>query len=473
MLIHDLNRQGRLPLSISAAKDPSERLKDSEDPQHIRIEREQEELAEHIQTFLLLTIFATWGKNQDILREILSFQGVLASMIRDHGLSEDHQTIFNMTAETDEINWHRWVRQERDRRTKLVAFTFFSLHSIMYNGAPLMLNADLKLNLPCPSPLWKASSADEWRLAYEVCSKSASVSGMPFQTSFALLFNRPPSLPNNLSLSTPLGNHVLLHAIFQHIYFARQLCIYPPPRKRQSQSLRSEDLAILEDVLRAWKLLWKRTPESSTNPRNPAGPIAFTSAALLGQAYIRLNLDLGPFRALSSQNPGLIAQSLASAPPVERTPRLVMALLHAAHALSIPVRLGVDFVARSHSFYWSVHHSLVSLEYAFLLSRWLLAIPGTGGPAGMSEHEQLLFLWLKRMIDETDVVKSSPSQGDRPGHVEGGRWATLELVNDVAGMKQMASGIVRIWMRTFKGNTCWGIVDLVGQSLEAYAELLE
>lgn len=494
ILIYDLNGRKRFPFSLSAAHNLSERLKDHEaqdqDPRRLSIERqrEREELAEHIQTFLLLTIFATWGKNQDILQALLSLQGVLASMIRDHGLSEDDQTSFTMTTDSDEVNWHRWVRQERDRRTKLAAFTMFNLHSIMYNQAPLIVSADLRLNLPCPSALWKAASAEEWRLAYEWCSRSATATGTPFQTSFALLFTRPPSLPTNFFASTPMGNHVLLHGIFQHIYFARQLCISPPPRQRprqnQSQNqnpnsgLRSEDLAMLEDVLHAWKLRWEQTPESSTNPRNPAGPIAFTSAALLGQAYVHLYLDLGPCRALMSQDPVQIAQSLASAPPVERFPGLVMALLHAAHALSVPVRLGIDFVARSHSFHWSVQHSLVSLEYAFLLSRWLLALPGPGGGGSpkMSEREQLLFLWVKRMVDETQVARCAVARSgglSLVGTVQGGCATTGESGEHAARMKQLGSSIVRIWVRTFKGNAGWGIVDLVGQSLEAYAELLE
>ncbi|OQV02172.1 Fungal specific transcription factor domain-containing protein [Cladophialophora immunda] len=473
LLIHSLNRQGGFSLAISATQRGSREWNNIESAQPGRCEPKQADLLENIQALFLLTIFATWGKDRAILQEMLSFQEILASMIREDGLSEDDETTFNLTTQSDDINWRQWVKQECSRRTKLAAFTFFNLHSIMYNRAPLILNADLRLNLPCSSALWKATSADEWRITYEMCCRSGTATGMPFQTSFALLFERPPSLPNNLPLSTPMGNHVLLHGIFQHIFFARQLCTSSPSRRSPSQSLRAEDLAIIEDALRAWKLRWKQTPESSTNPRNPAGPIAFTSTALLGQAYVRSYLDLGPSRALISQDPALIAQSLIQAPPVERTSGLVMALLHAAHALSMPVRLGIDFVARSHSFYWSVQHSLVSLEYAFLLSRWLLALPGSGSPTSMSAREQLLFLWIKRMVDETKVTRYLCSPGNGQAQEQGGRWATLHLVEDEARMRQLGGAIVRIWARTFKGNTCWGVVDIVSQSLESYAALLE
>lgn len=410
---------------------------------------------ETIQTLLLLTIFATWGNDSEILQDLLSLQGVLASMIRSHGICES-DTPLSIESDINYDSWLRWVRQECDRRTKLVAYTFHNLHSLMYNTAPLILNSDLKLNLPCPTALWKAGNVIEWQLARESSPRST----ISFQNSFTLLFSRPTTLPGGSSSSTPLGNHILMHAILQQIYFSRQLYVYPP----LNQLLRTEDLAVLEDVLRSWKLRWQETPESSTNPRNPAGPIAFTSSALLGQAYVRLYLDLGPCRALTSVQPLQIAEALHSAPPIVRAPGLVMALLHAAHALSIPVRSGIDFVARTHSLYWSIQHSLSSLEYAFLLSRWLLTLPDVG-PAGMSEHERLLFSWIKRIVEEAEPTPEQPTSE--------GECATLELVKDAARMKQLACAIIRVWVRTFKGNACWGLVDLVGSSLEVYANLIE
>ena len=96
-----------------------------------------------------------------------------------------------------------------------------------------------------------------------------------------------------------------------------------------------------QNALNAWKAGWKRTPGSSIDPQNPAGPIAFTSTALLGLAYIRLHLDLGPCRRLVTQDPLQIARALQESPPIVRSPKLIMALLHSAHALSIPVAFAV------------------------------------------------------------------------------------------------------------------------------------
>lgn len=94
-------------------------------------------------------------------------------------------------------------------------------------------------------------------------------------------------------------------------------------------------------------------------------------------AYIRLSLDLGSHRHLESRDPSLIAQSLIELPDIERNDNLLSALLYSTHALSIPVRLGIDRVARSQAFFWSVQHALSSFECAVFLSKWLCSLPSS------------------------------------------------------------------------------------------------
>jgi len=402
---------------------------------------------EVVRTFLLLTVFASWERHPELLREILSLQSTLARLVREHGLAEPPPP-------PEPISWEEWVRREGNRRTKLIVYCFFNLHSIMYNIPPLILNGELKLNMPCSHDLWKATNAAQWRRVL----RTRQGSEVPFQDALARLFLKSStSLPS--APISPLGNYILIHAIIQQIFFARQLCLSAP--NMHGTSLRQEDLNVLDNSLSAWKALWKRTPESSIDPQNPAGPIAFTSTALLGLAYIRLHVDLGPCRHLITQNPVQIAGALTESPPIVRSPRLIMALLHSAHALSIPVRLGIDFVARTHSFFWSIQHSLCSLECAFLLSRWLLAIPATQGEQRLSEHERKLLLWIKSMMDETEMAVDPPGAPD------------MEFMANPYKVRQLSVAIVRVWARTFKGNTSWAIVDLVGSSLDTYADLLE
>jgi hypothetical protein len=58
-------------------------------------------------------------------------------------------------------------------------------------------------------------------------------------------------------------------------------------------------------------------------------------------------------------------------PDIQRGPHLLPALLHATHALSIPVNLGIEYVSRSQAFVWSIQHALCGLEFAVLVNKWL------------------------------------------------------------------------------------------------------
>lgn len=104
-------------------------------------------------------------------------------------------------------------------------------------------------------------------------------------------------------------------------------------------------------TLRSWTLVWKQAPESSLDPSNENGPISFTSSALPDLAYIRACMNLGPHRALETRNASLIAARIAKAPSPSRGRFLIPALIYSTHALSIPVRLGIDSVARSQAFF--------------------------------------------------------------------------------------------------------------------------
>lgn len=133
--------------------------------------------------------------------------------------------------------------------------------------------------------------------------------------------------------------------------------------------------------------MWQQAPESSLDPHNANGPIPFTSSALLGLAYVRLSLNLGPYRRLETRDPLTIASALCRSPKPERSYRLIPALIYAAHALSIPVRLGIDHIARSQALFWSVRHSLASIECAVLLSKWLFTLAEAGPDQALSgEH---------------------------------------------------------------------------------------
>jgi hypothetical protein len=411
-----------------------------------------------IQALLLLTAFATWEKNRELLREALAFQSILARLVREAGLTSP-----DLHLSAEDLAWEDWIKLEGDKRTKLIVFCFFNLHSITWNVPPLIMNAEVKLNLPEPADEWKATNAAQWKKLHQ----ANATPPMPFQTTFNKLFSGAPASPNNPV--SPLGNYVLIHAMIQQIFFARQLSRSWPGII--GTSLRPEDLSAFERGLAAWKAGWRRAPESSLDPQNPNGPVAFTSTALLGLAYIRLHVDMGPLRHLETRDPMQVALALRDSPAIRRSPRLTMALLHSAHALSIPVRLGIDFVAKTQTFFWSIQHSLCSLECAFLLSKWLAAVSSASSNTDppLSEHEQKLLVWVRSMLDETEMAVAI--DGNANGHAN--MNDSREIVDDSVKVRRLSVAVVRVWAKTFKGNTSWAIVDLIGSALELYADMLE
>jgi len=419
---------------------------------------DSKEQMDSIQALLLLSAFATWERHTELLREALAFQSILARLVREAGLVSPE-----VTQPPEELTWEEWIRSEGEKRTKLIVYCFFNLHSITWNIPPLILNSEIKLNLPDPANQWKATTAEQWKKLH-LANPSPSI---PFQVAFSRLFTKQSQAPP--TPISPLGNYVMIHALIQQIFFARQLSLAWPGVA--GSSLRIEDISVLDRGLSAWKSGWRRTPESSLDPQNPNGPVAFTSTALLGLAYIRLHVDMGPLRHLETRDATQIAASLLNTPDIRRDPRLTPALLHSAHALSIPVRLGIDFVARTQTFFWSIQHSLCSLECAFLLSKWLVILSRLEreGGAPVTEHERKLLLWVRSLLDETEMT--IPLDGDANDQTV--LHESRELLQDTRRMKALSVAVVRVWSKTFKGNTSWAIVDMIGSALEMYADMLE
>ncbi|KAL2410889.1 hypothetical protein ABEF91_000675 [Exophiala dermatitidis] len=400
--------------------------------------RPTEDLMQTAQALLLLMAMATWAKHREILREALAIQSVLATLVRDDG--------FRTTPLAKDISWTDWIRHETIKRTKFIVFAFFNLHTIVYNIPSLILASELHMTLPCSAAEFKAPTAARWK---EIRARVPPE--VDFQLALRRLFSKTGNHGNTYNSS--LGNYVLVHALLQHIFFVRQISRY---RLDHDGDLRLDDVAAIEQALRSWQLAWKRNPESSLDPMNPNGPVAFNSTALLRLAYIRLNVDLGPGRALDTRDPVQIANAFRESPSVKRTPKLVRAVLHSAHALSIPVKIGIHLVAQTQTFMWSIQHSLCTLECAFLLSKWLeaLSLPESG-PTVTSDERRIATL-VKTMLDETEFAMPVDVPIDSP-----------------AAMKYLSAGVLRVWAQVFRGAQTWAIVDVIGKSLNIYADMLE
>lgn len=295
----------------------------------------------------------TWGVRA-LLREALSLRSRIAMLIRDEGLGCSPTS-------SEDLSWDDWILAEGEKRTKLIVYCFFNLQCIAYDMPPLILSNEIQLNLPHSAKEWKAENAWKWR---ELRRISPPVD-LSFHDTLAKLFTKSDTLDPPTS---SLGNYALVTALVQQIFFIRQTSTLSTPGT-QHNSLRPEDIDYLGQALRSWQVSWERSPESSLDPLSPDGPVAFNSTSLFRLAYIRLHSDLGPCRRLDTRDPIRIAAAFRDFPPLVRSPRLGRAVLQSAHALSIPIKIGIAFVARTQTFSWSIQHSLCNLECAFLLSK--------------------------------------------------------------------------------------------------------
>ncbi|KAJ8132791.1 hypothetical protein O1611_g833 [Lasiodiplodia mahajangana] len=365
----------------------------------------------HMPFIIILMGYATWEPKESQVREALILQGLLVQALRVIGLEEDAQSLQDPNEMSLHSTWSLWLSQESARRAKLIAFTFLHTHSVAYNIYPVLRSNELRLRLPCSTKEWKAASAVQWIAARREIAKEQ----LDFQQAMALLLRNSDGTAPLDPLPTPLGNYVLLHGLLQRIHIVRDLSL---PIMDQTASLPSEEVCKLERALRSWTTGWQQAPESTLDPKNENGPIPFTSSSLLGLAYVRIYLNLGPYRLLETRDPARVASALSKSPPVKRSEGVISALLYAAHALSIPVRLGIDRVARSQAFFWSVRHSLSALECAILLSKWLHEVSfSSAASAPLSDSEDRILHWVRCIVEEAYAAvdfhgEPSEFQGD-------------------------------------------------------------
>ena len=401
--------------------------------------QDDQNLLETVHSLLLLTSVSMWFEHNPPFQEALYIRSFMETLVRQGGL--------NYLPESDG-SWESWIRRERVKRTKLIVFCFFNIQTIVFDLPPMILTEEIQLDLPCTEVEWQASNAALWQE-----ERHQRKNEPKFQDALWSLFCRHPGGNEErgaLESFTSLGGYVLIHAIIQNIWFMQKTCRMPGSR---TQSLSATEIVAFEQALERWCQCWERNQESSIDPMSPHGPLSFTSAALLRSAYIRLNVDFSSARQLQTWNPRQIAQSLRDNVCVQRSERLTRAALHCAHALSTPIKLGINFVAHTQVVLWSNQHALCSLECAVLLAKWLEVATAPGMyPGGLTEQEAKLLDFVIEMALETK-------------HEASREWL---LENNA----RLSATVTRLWARLFTADYIWEMVSLVGQSMKSDADIL-
>ena len=408
-------------------------------------EQDSQVCLQRAQTLIILMAVSAWGE-QPLVQDSLAMGSQLAVLVREIGISQpDDTTDMNLT-------WTSWVTHQQRRRTLLVAYILFNLHSIAYNVPPLIPSQEVALCLPSCEAEWKVRSQAGWeryRQGYSYREHAFTV------TLDRLLRGRGVS--DNGPISA-FSNYVLIHGLVQKINLEHQTATCLP---QDGSSMRQQLLKLMETALRSWQSSWEATYESTLDPCSPKGPLGFNATALLRLAYIRLNANLWPCCDLTSSNPARIQQIFTSTDTVclSRSPSLDRAVLQCVHALSIPVRVGIPYLARTQTMHWSIQHSICSLECAFLLTRWIQEIAkavSVGGMTALRGDEQKLLAMITSLIQETHLQE------------------TLDYREDISTrINRLAASTTRLWAEISSVTHVFNIVHRIGASLSTVADILE
>ncbi|KAI5201915.1 hypothetical protein AUEXF2481DRAFT_48715 [Aureobasidium subglaciale EXF-2481] len=411
---------------------------------------------EIIRALLTLMGYATWDPEPAMVRQSFALRETLTQFLRSEGLQDMTSSASQIIPTHDTVasqnhEWRSWIVEESSRRTKLVSFSFLHTHSIAYDVYPPIRSNEVGLRLPCSTVEWSAPNSTSWIVARKAVAKPQ----LYFKEALSFLLDHKHEPARLDPIPTPLGNYVLLHGMIQRIHIVRDLSL---PVMSDMAALPSEEVEKLERGLRCWTSGWQQAPESSLDPNNENGPIPFTSSSLLALAYARIYLNLGPYRQLQTRDPQRIARALAKCPEIERSEGVIAALLYSTHMLGIPVRLGVDRVAKSQAFFWSVRHSLASLDCAILLSKWLSNLSRTAPLQPLNDSEERILYWVKCIVEEAYAVVDFDN--DPPG------------VLDLRSPLHLASAVLRIWAHFFSSNSQWPFINIIGGGLDIYCRTM-
>ncbi|PCG94043.1 Zinc finger, C2H2 [Penicillium occitanis (nom. inval.)] len=399
---------------------------------------------EVLQAQIILTTLGTWG-NHDLLHDTLGIASQMSLYLRDSGL-------LLRDCHSNDGSWSTWIQEEGQRRTKFIAYMICNIQTILYNMPPKILNSEVSsLYLPWPEELWRASSASEWKSLRSKWPHCVS-----FGNGYSQLFHNNPIHQNNSSLSS-FGNLVLIHGLFQNIYLAWEasFCMPVSPEDNQSSSLPVEFLTRFHTALRRWQKSWERSTDPSITPSSPKGPLGFNATAIFRIACIRLHFNLGPHRGLETGDPVAIASAFCNAPRPAQTPQIYHAILQSIHALSIPVRLGVEYVARTQTLTWSTIHSLSNLECALFLCKWLEKLASR--PTDIHRDTLRLLRIINSVLREADMAPPS----DR----------ACEF--GAEQLRRMGATLVRLLSEILNGGHVFEMMQVFRDSLRTYATLLE
>ncbi|KAM5349153.1 hypothetical protein ACJ41O_008976 [Fusarium nematophilum] len=401
---------------------------------------------ETLQAMIIVITLYTYN-HRDLLPQAFVLADQMAHQLRHGGYLDAESEL------TTDGGWGEWIQGEGRRRTVLTAFLLLNIHTVIYNVPPRLMNSEVwAVRIPQPEAHWQASTAGRWR---ELRSCGPPISAT-FGDCYSDLFVPGPAGSQVRHETSAFGNLLIIHGLLQQIHLAREASIGLDFafHRHSSPPLPDDVAARFKSALQRWQSSWSRNKESSVRPNSPEGPLGFNSTALFRVACVRVDFNIGPYRRFETRDPAVIAAAFEKAPRPPRSAHLYAAVLQSAHALSIPVRLGIQYVAKTQTLTWSLIHSLCNLECALFLSKWLEQL-SLEEPPLMKEEERLVCI-IAGILQETSFFEPcSP------------RTCSSAVI------RQMSSAIIKLVVEMSTGVHVYELMDSFEEAIKLYASYLE
>lgn len=402
---------------------------------------------ETIQAMIICMSLCSW-EYKNLLPDAFRLAEQVALYLRQGGFLSSEEAPGDGT-------WQQWIKSEGRRRTVFIAFILFNLHTIFYDVPPRLMAREIwSIQMPQHEAHWWASTASEWE---EARRRHPPLSGTFGDYYLDLII--PSESRNTSHRTSAFGNLVSIHGLVQQIQLTRDSLVH-----LGSGCTNPDEIPLPEDVylkfrraLCRWDTGWASSRDSTTQPIAQMAPLGFNATAVFRIAWIRLAFSsMASSRHFSSRDPAAIAAAFEKCPLPERSPRLYSAVLQSAHALSIPVRMGIKYASKTQIFSWSIIHSIASLECALFLSRWLQRASCLESGC-LRDEERVLIRVVARMLKETPFYK--PAVGDDEWNGE--------------TIRHMACSVLRLFTELFRESHLFDAVGPCIEAVDRYASTLE
>ncbi|KAM0255531.1 hypothetical protein ACHAQJ_005678 [Trichoderma viride] len=348
--------------------------------------------------------------------------------------------------------WAQWVQSEGCRRTVCIAFILFNLHTIFYETPPRLMAREIwPMKMPQQEAYWWAITELEWKEIRRRDPPISSTFGDYYSDLVVVGESRNPS-----HRTSALGSLISIHTLVQQIQLTRETLLHIDTNCADIDKMPlSEDVYIkFRRALCRWDSSWSLSRESTTQPIAHMAPLGFNATAAFRIAWIRLSFNMGVCRNFSTRDPAMIAAAFARLPTPERSPRLYSAVLQSAHALSIPVRIGIRYASKTQILSWSIIHSIANLECALFLSKWLQQVSLES--QSLHDEEKVLVRIIARILKETPFFKPR-----------------LDDYCSAVVIRQMACSVLRLFTEMFKESHLYDVIGSCIEAADQYASTLE